>query len=113
MTNPKTLVTLVRADMTGVDEPATDLYLYVNNPLDDMRDALIAVAEAFVATDAGKEAVASNNGVFNWGDLVVEVPDDLFIAHGFTPVFAPVTVSFDATATLTVDRDELLLDPAE
>lgn len=65
------------------------------------KDAAYAAVVDFLKTPEAKEIVAQNRGFFNWGDAMVSVPAEFFIAHRLTPVR---NTSLDAW----VDHDECL-----
>lgn len=75
----------------------TDL-LNDNVILSDIRQAV----RNYLDTEDGKEANERACNDFNWGDVLTEVPDEVFKAIGLTPIEPPM-----ADIVINVEHDEV------
>jgi hypothetical protein len=77
----------------------------------DVRQAVKVAAAEYLQTPQGREYAHYELGsdVFNWGDAVVAIPDDILRRHGIHRIH----VELENEEVLVVDHDEALVDRME
>ena len=60
----------------------------VRDDIQQPEQALRETVQEFVnsGTDEAKQAISHANGLFNWGDAMTFIPDNLFMKHGLTKI---------------------------
>lgn len=91
-----------------------DDYFIVTN-VEDESDAAIErvlrdVVASYLATHAGEQSIEDSSRDFNWGDVMMDIPDDFWNGNGIEVAggvvdFVPGTIVY-----LVVNQDELLFE---
>lgn len=104
------LETEIYTDVFVVDPNSGSKDLWVVTP-QSFEQRLRGIANEFLSTDKGLDALEASCQDFNWGDLIQDTPDKFFYDHGIWPVssFPDMKVGVIRGAfTVEVDQDEYL-----
>ena len=66
----------------------------------DIEKAFRDAVKEFLSTEEGQRIVNYNGGDFNWGDAVLNIPDEIWKNHGL--------IHLESTAVVSVNHDENL-----
>lgn len=75
---------------------------------DQIMSALHDIAKAYCLTDEGKRTYDGNCCNFNIGDLITNVPTEIFIKHDVIPQFR-----FISADTMNIDFNEQLVEESD
>lgn len=79
---------------------------HTDNPEQTIRDAVAH----YLQTDSGQKALVDTSDDFNWGDAVMQIPEEIWTAFNITCICEdqPVSIHNATCCTIMVDQDELL-----
>jgi hypothetical protein len=102
-----TMVILTRTrDWPDEHETWSDPFMFFGEG--EPEDAFRAAVEDYLETDDGKAVLDYNNNDFNWGDMMMHVPAEIFKIYGLK---SADTITLEgktevSVTTVSVDQDE-------
>lgn len=96
------LFNVIITDRSEWDDPQIWIMSFIlPEPLNNPEQALRAAIDEYCKSPEGQKAVEASGGEFNWGDIMLYLPDEYVLKHGMIPCSR-------SAVEITVDHDETL-----